>query len=46
MDLTFSEEDFAFQQEVRDWIAENFPAEMRDRYKRAGKLNFSISPGA
>ena len=38
MDLTFSEEDFAFQQEVRDWIAENFPAEMRDRYKRAGKL--------
>ena len=31
MDLEFSEEDFSFQKEVREWIAENFPQEMRDR---------------
>ncbi len=31
MDLDFSQEDFAFQKEVRDWIAEKYPAEMRQR---------------
>lgn len=29
MDLSLSAEDIAFQQEVRDWIAENFDAETR-----------------
>lgn len=31
MDLEFSEEDFGFQKEVREWIKENYPQEMRDR---------------
>ena len=35
MDLTFSEEDFAFQQEVRDWIKENYPEEMHQRHMRS-----------
>ena len=35
MDLNFSEEDFKFQQEVRAWIEENYPAEMRERHKRS-----------
>ena len=38
MDLAFSEEDFRFQQEVRDWIADNYPEEMRKRNARAGGL--------
>ncbi len=38
MDLTFSEEDFAFGTEVREWISENYPAEMRDRYAKTGHL--------
>jgi len=29
MDLEFSAEDFEFQKEVREWIAENYPDEMR-----------------
>ena len=29
MRLAFSEQELAFQQEVRDWIAENFDAELR-----------------
>ena len=29
MDLEFSQEDFGFQTEVRDWIKENYPEEMR-----------------
>ena len=29
MDLEFSQEDFEFQTEVRDWIKENYPEEMR-----------------
>jgi len=29
MDLEFSAEDFEFQKEVREWIAENYPEEMR-----------------
>jgi alkylation response protein AidB-like acyl-CoA dehydrogenase len=35
MDLQFSEEDFRFQQEVRTWIKENYPKEMRERHKRS-----------
>lgn len=35
MDLRFSEEDFKFQQEVRQWIEENYPEEMRARHKRS-----------
>ena len=31
MDLAFSKEDLAFQKEVRDWIADNYPEEMRQR---------------
>ncbi len=38
MDLNFSDEDFAFQLEVRNWIKENYPEEMRARKQR--------SPGA
>ncbi len=34
MDLAFSQEDFEFQQEVRDWINENYPEEMRKRSAR------------
>jgi len=35
MDLTFSEEDFAFQREVRAWIEENLPEDMQERLKRS-----------
>lgn len=35
MDLEFSPEDFEFQQEVRAWIEENYPEEMRQRRKRS-----------
>lgn len=35
MDLSFSEEDFQFQQEVRAWIEENYPKEMQERHKRS-----------
>jgi len=31
MDLTFSDEDIAFQMEVRAWIEANYPAEMKAR---------------
>ena len=31
MDLEFSQEDFEFQKEVREWIKDNFPEEMRKR---------------
>jgi len=33
MDLTFGKEELAFQQEVRDWLAENFTPEMRGELK-------------
>jgi len=33
MDLRFSPEEIAFQDEVRSFIAENYPAELRDRRK-------------
>lgn len=36
MDLNFSAEDLAFQQEVRAWIKDNYPAEMRARHDRSG----------
>ena len=35
MDLNFSEEDFAFQMEVRNWIKDNYPAEMKARKQRS-----------
>ncbi len=35
MDLKFSDEDFAFQKEVRDWIEVNLPKDMQDRIKRS-----------
>jgi alkylation response protein AidB-like acyl-CoA dehydrogenase len=35
MDLNFSDEDFAFQLEVRNWIKENYPEEMRARKQRS-----------
>jgi len=41
VDLTFSDEDRAFQQEVRTWLATAWPREMRDKSKRsaAGRLS-------
>lgn len=35
MDLKFSEADFAFQLEVRNWIKENYPEEMQNRHRRS-----------
>jgi len=35
MDLKFSDEDFAFQKEVRDWIEENLPKDMQQRIARS-----------
>ena len=35
MDLNFSDEDFAFQMEVRNWIKDNYPAEMKARKQRS-----------
>jgi len=35
MDLTFTEEDLRFQQEVRQWIKQNYPEEMQQRQKRS-----------
>lgn len=35
MDLDFSQADFEFQQEVRQWIADNYPEEMAARHKRS-----------
>ncbi|MFT4632092.1 MAG: alkylation response protein AidB-like acyl-CoA dehydrogenase [Crocinitomicaceae bacterium] len=34
MDLSFSQADFEFQQTVRDWIAANYPEEMKRRHNR------------
>src|SRR4029079_6466257 len=33
MDLTFGKEELAFQQEVRDWLKENFTPEMQGELK-------------
>lgn len=38
MDMEFSPEDLAFQQEVRDFIAENYPAELRDKQDEGDEL--------
>ena len=35
MDLEFSAEDFEFQEEVRQWIKDNYPEEMRQRRARS-----------
>ncbi len=44
MNLEFSKEALAFQQEVRDWIAENLTAEMREVQERSptGHLSKSL----
>lgn len=41
MDISFSEEDRAFQTEVRSWLAEAWPQEMRDKQNKSalGKLS-------
>lgn len=41
MDISFSEEDRQFQQEVRDWLEGAWPQEMRDKQARSalGKLS-------
>ena len=41
MDLSFSEQDRAFQAEVRGWLEEAWPQEMRDKQGRSalGKLS-------
>ena len=36
MDIEFSKEDLAFQQEVRQWIEKSYPEEMRQRYQESG----------
>ncbi|MCB1644187.1 MAG: acyl-CoA dehydrogenase family protein [Pseudomonadales bacterium] len=41
MDLKFSAEDFEFQKEVRAWIEENYPQEMRERHKRSANGHLS-----
>jgi len=38
MDMEFSPEDLAFQQEVRDFIAENYPAELRGKQDEGDEL--------
>lgn len=35
MDLTFSDEDLAFQREVRSWLEQAWPQEMRDKQARS-----------
>ena len=41
MDLTFSEQDQAFQKEVQNWLSQAWPQEMRDKQARSalGKLS-------
>jgi len=39
MDMEFSPEDLAFQQEVRDFIAENYPAELRDKQDEGEEMS-------
>ena len=38
MDMEFSPEDLAFQKEVRDFIAENYPAELRGKQDEGDEL--------
>ncbi len=39
MDMEFSPEDLAFQQEVRDFIAENYPADLRERQDEGEEMS-------
>ncbi|WP_137751747.1 acyl-CoA dehydrogenase family protein [Sphingopyxis sp. L1A2A] len=39
MDMEFSPEDLAFQQEVRDFIAENYPADLRDKQDEGEEMS-------
>ncbi|WP_168452855.1 acyl-CoA dehydrogenase family protein [Sphingopyxis microcysteis] len=39
MDMEFSPEDLAFQQEVRDFIAENYPAELREKQDEGEEMS-------
>ncbi|WP_332818587.1 acyl-CoA dehydrogenase family protein [Sphingopyxis sp.] len=39
MDMEFSPEDLAFQQEVRDFIAENYPADLRGKQDEGEELS-------
>ena len=32
MDLQFTQEELDFQREVRDWLKENYPEDMRERH--------------
>ena len=42
MDLTFTPEEEAFRQEVRDFFAENLPDDIRDAVKNGGELTKEI----
>ena len=35
MNLQFTQEELDFQKEVRDWIKENYPDDMKERYMHA-----------
>ena len=35
MNITFSEQDRSFQQEVRDWLSKAWPLEMREKQARS-----------
>jgi len=39
MDMEFSPEDLAFQQEVRSFIAENYPADLRDKQDEGEEMS-------
>jgi len=39
MDMEFSPEDLAFQQEVRQFIAENYPADLRDKQDEGEEMS-------
>ncbi|ALJ13054.1 acyl-CoA dehydrogenase family protein [Sphingopyxis macrogoltabida] len=39
MDMEFSPEDLAFQKEVREFIAENYPAELRDKQDEGEEMS-------
>ncbi|MEQ8689753.1 MAG: acyl-CoA dehydrogenase family protein, partial [Pseudomonadales bacterium] len=41
MDISFSAEDREFQQEVKDWLAQAWPQELRDKQAKSalGKLS-------
>ncbi len=43
MDTTFSSEDLAFQKEVRDFIANNYPQSLRDSIAEKKRNNEELS---